>query len=466
MHIEQLNITSLGEFSYFIEDSGEAAIIDPFREVGDYIALAKKHSATIKFIFETHIHSDFVSGHFDLERLTGARIIYGPGAGAWFPFYSASDNETFMIGNVSITAVHTPGHTLESTCYLLTDEHKKPVYLFTGDTLLIGNAGRPELISGIDTPESLSSNLFDSIAKLSNLSGNPIIYPGHGQGSTYGKDMSMKKSSTLDEQKKENPLFSIVSREEFIKTILSTLPQVPVYFPVIARINRDGYQSLDSVKAKALTGLSLDDFQRKIAENIIILDTRKGADFKQGFIPGALFIGLEGRFAQWAGSLLPFHQRMILLVEKGKEEETVTRLAGVGFDNVEGYLTGGFDTWKKSGNAIDMIIDVDPDELAMDIPFDPQLLVIDVRTSAEFGESHVSGSMNMSLAEMTDLAMIAQLEETQNIYVHCSIGYRSVIACSILKKEGYHNIRNVNGTFEDIKGQPGIIIEKETSVLN
>lgn len=469
MYLQQLYTGCLSEAAYFVESNGEAVIIDPLRDTDEYLKLAKEHNAEIKYIFETHFHADFVSGHIDLARETGATIVYGPNTETNFPFHLAKDGEIFKIGNVTLEVIHTPGHTIESTCYLLNDETNKPYSLFTGDTLFVGDVGRPDLSSGNMTREELASIMYDTIQnKIIPLPDEVIVYPAHGAGSSCGKNIGSETSSTIGIQKKANYALQPQTREEFIKAVITGLNEAPAYFAVNAKINKEGYYSLDEIKKKGLTPLSLTDFKDKMNKDVIILDTRNSVDFKEVFIPGAIFIGLEGRFAEWAGSLLPFHQRMILITKPGREEETIIRLARVGFDNVEGYLEGGFETWRNAGEKTDMIIDVDADadELAMDLPFDENLTVLDVRKPNEFAEGHIKDAMNLNLADMTDLALIAQFEENQNLYIHCAGGYRSLIACSLLKRQGYHNLHNVNGGWAKIKEQKNIKTEKEASVLN
>ena len=467
MYVEQIYTGCLSEAAYFIASKGEGVIIDPLRDTAAYLKLAKEHNAEIKYIFETHFHADFVSGHIDLAKQTGATIVYGPGTEANFPFHLAKDGEVFKIGNITIQAIHTPGHTLESTCYLLKNEEDKPYCLFTGDTLFVGDVGRPDLSSGNMTSAELASIMYDTIQqKLMPLADDIIVYPAHGAGSSCGKNISSETYSTIGAQKKTNYALQPQTREEFIKAVTSGLNEAPAYFAVNAKINKEGYFSLEDVKRKGLTPLSVKELKKKMGEDVIILDTRRSGEFKDAFIPGSIFIGLEGRFAEWAGSLLPFDQRIILVTQEGMEEETIVRLARVGFEKVEGYLKGGVKAWKKAGEITDMIIDVEADELAMDIPFDDNLTIVDVRKPNEFAEGHVTDAVNVNLADMTDLALIAQFEENQNLYVHCAGGYRSVIACSILKKQGYHNLRNIAGGWANIKEQKSIKIEKEASVLN
>jgi hydroxyacylglutathione hydrolase len=467
MFLQQIYTGCLSEAAYFVESNGEAIVIDPLRDTQEYVKLAKEHNAKIKYIFETHFHADFVSGHLDLSKETGAPIVYGPGTEANFAFHLAKDGEIFKIGDVTVEAIHTPGHTLESTCYLLRDEKGKPYCIFTGDTLFVGDVGRPDLSSGNLSSIELASIMYDTIKnKILRLDDNVIVYPAHGPGTSCGKNLGPETDTTIGIQKRTNYALQPQTREEFIAAVTSGLDEAPAYFSLNAKINKEGYDSLDDVKRKALTPLSVKDFKLKIAENILILDTRDTSEFPNGFIPDSLYIGLDGRFAEWAGSLLPFDKPIILVTDAGKEDETVVRLARVGIDKVEGYLEGGFEAWKKAGEKIDLIIEIDPDELAMDIPFDENLVIADVRKENEFAEGHVKNAINLPLNEMMDPAQIAQLEENQNIYIHCGSGYRSLIAASILKKHGYHNIRNIIGGWTNIKEQSNIKIEKEASVLN
>jgi hydroxyacylglutathione hydrolase len=467
MYIKQIYTDCISEAAYFVESNGEAIVIDPLRDVDVYLQLAQEHNATIKYIFETHFHADFVSGHLDLGEKTGAPIVYGPETRAAFKFHLAKDGEIFKIGNITIEVMHTPGHTLESSCYLLKDETGKPYCLFTGDTLFVGDVGRPDLSSGNLSKEELASIMYDSIHnKLLKLPDDVIVYPAHGAGSSCGKNISSETSSTIGNERKTNYALKEQSKQEFIRAVTQDLNEAPVYFSVNAKINKEGYDNLDEVKSKGLTPLSFEELKSKRKEGFVLLDTRPAEEFTSGFVPGSIFIGLEGRFAEWAGTLLSFKTPILLITTPGMEEETVIRLARVGFDNVEGFLKGGFEAWKNAGEKIDLVIDVEADELAMDLPFDEKLLVVDVRKPNEFVEGHVKDSLNIPLSEMTDVAQIAHLEEDQNIYVHCAGGYRSVIAASLLKQQGYHNLRNVLGGWSKIKEQQNIPTEKDPSVLN
>ena len=467
MFIKQLYTGCLSEAAYYIESEGEVAIIDPLRDTDEYIQLAKERNAGIKYIFETHFHADFVSGHIDLSKQTGAPIIYGPDAKTGYTVYNSKDNEVFKLGKVSIQVLHTPGHTLESSCYLLRDENEKPYAVFTGDTLFVGDVGRPDLSSGNLSSVELAGIMYDTIQnKILTLSDDILVYPAHGAGSSCGKNMGPETYSTIGEQKKTNYALQPQSKEEFIKAVTDGLAVAPKYFAINAQINMHGYEGLETLKQKGLTSLSIDAFKKLQEQAVLVLDTRHATAFTKGFVPGSIFIGLEGRFAEWAGSLLPFDKPMIIVTEPGKEEETIIRLSRVGFDKIQGYLNGGFDAWAKSGEPIDMIIDVEPDELAMDIPHDPNLLVVDVRRETEYADGHVKDAQNLPLNEMNDLANLAHFEDNQNIYIHCEGGYRSVIAASLLKRQGVHKLRNVLGGWRKIKQLENIRIEKETSVLN
>ncbi|HVE61847.1 MAG TPA: rhodanese-like domain-containing protein [Chitinophagaceae bacterium] len=469
MFIKQLYTGCLSEAAYYMESKGESAIVDPLRDIDVYLQLARERNTIIKYIFETHFHADFVSGHLDLAKATGATIVYGPQTETNFPVHVAKDGEVFSLGNISISVLHTPGHTLESTCYLLKHEDGKDHCVFTGDTLFVGDVGRPDLSQkGSElTMQDLAGMLYESLHnKIISLAAAVIVYPAHGPGSSCGKNLGPNTFSTIGEEKESNYALKAKTKEDFIKSVTEGLAAPPQYFPINAKINKEGYDSLENVLQKGLKPLAIEEVKKHIANDTLLIDTRPAIVFTQGFMPGSIFIGLEGRFAEWAGNLLPFHQPMILLTEEGKEKETIVRLARVGFGNVIGYVEGGFEAWKKAGEAIDLIIDVEADEFAMDLPFDKNILVLDVRKPAEFGDGHVKDALNIPLGEMNDPGVIATLEEDQNIYVHCAGGYRSTIAASLLKRQGFHNLRNVLGGWDKIKAQEKIEIEKEKSVLN
>ena len=467
MFIKQLYTNCISEAAYYIESNGEAVVIDPLRDTGEYVQLAKERNAVIKYIFETHFHADFVSGHLDLSKKTGAPIVYGPQTVTSFPVHIAKDGEVFTLGNISFKVLHTPGHTLESSCYLLKDENGKDHAIFTGDTLFVGDVGRPDLSSGDMSKEELAGIMYETIQqKILPLADDILVYPAHGVGSSCGKNLGPDTFSTIGEEKQTNYALQPQTREAFIAAVTDGLQDAPKYFSINAKINKEGYDSLDEIKAKRLTPLTVAAFKNKMDNNAIAVDTRHADIFTEGFVPGSIFIGLEGRFAEWAGSILPFDTPLILITEKGKEEETIVRLARVGFSKIEGYLKGGFDDWQKAGEKVDMIISIEADELAMDIPHDPNLQVVDVRKEIEFADGHVKTAINIPLATMTDVALIAGFEESQNLYLHCGGGYRSVIACSLLKKQGLHNVRNIAGGWAKIKEEQSVKIEKDASVLN
>ena len=469
MFIKQLYTGCLSEAAYYIESNGEAAVIDPLRDIEAYLELANERKASIRYIFETHFHADFVSGHLDLGKATGAPIVYGPGTFTKFPVHVARDGETFTVGNLTIEVLHTPGHTLESTCFLLKDENGKDHCVFTGDTLFVGDVGRPDLAQkGTEiTMTDLAGMMYDSIhTKLFPLADDVIVYPAHGPGSSCGKNLGPNTYSTIGEEKQFNYAMKAETKKDFIKQVTDGIAPPPSYFPINAKINKEGYESLGDILLAGMKTLSIDEFKQLISNDVIVLDTRPAGTFTQGFVPGSISIGLEGRFAEWAGSLLPFNMPIVLVTETGKEKETIIRLARVGFNKIKGYLDGGYEAWKNAGEAIDMIIDIEADELMMDIPHDQNLVIIDVRRETEFADGHLKDAINIPLIDMTDPGNLANLEETQNLYIHCAAGYRSVIASSLLKRQGIHNLRNIAGGWEKIKEQEKAEIIKETSVLN
>ena len=469
MFIKQLYTGCLSEAAYYIESNGEVAVIDPLRDIDAYLELATERKASIKYIFETHFHADFVSGHLDLGKATGAPIVYGPGTLTKFPVHVARDGETFTIGKLALEVLHTPGHTLESTCFLLKDENGKDHCVFTGDTLFVGDVGRPDLAQkGTEiTMADLAGMMYDSIhKKLFPLANHVIVYPAHGPGSSCGKNLGPNTHSTIGEEKQFNYAMKAETKEDFIKQVTDGIAPPPSYFPINAKINKEGYDSLGDILLAGMKTLSIDEFKQLISNDVIVLDTRPAGTFTHGFVPGSISIGLEGRFAEWAGSLLPFNVSIVLVTEPRKEKETIIRLARVGFEKIKGYLDGGYEAWENAGEPIDMIIDIEADELMMDIPHDQNLVVIDVRRETEFADGHLKDAVNIPLIEMTDPGNLANLEETQNLYIHCAAGYRSVIACSLLKRQGIHNLRNIAGGWEKIKEQEKAEIIKETSVLN
>jgi glyoxylase-like metal-dependent hydrolase (beta-lactamase superfamily II)/rhodanese-related sulfurtransferase len=454
MFVQQLYTGCISESAYYIESNGIAAIIDPLRDIDAYLQLAKQRNATIKYIFETHFHADFVSGHLDLAAATGASIVYGPNTVTKFEVTVAKDKQVFEIGDTTLQVLHTPGHTLESSCYLLKDEAGKDHAIFTGDTLFVGDVGRPDLAQKDNeiTIEDLAGMLYDSLhEKIMPLADDVIVYPAHGAGSSCGKNLGSETFSTIGTQKQTNYALQPQTKEDFIIAVTDGLAAPPQYFPINAKINKEGYESLDTVLANGLKALTVAAFKEQITTfEPVILDTRNATLFTQGFIPGAISIGLEGRFAEFAGSILPFDKAILLVCEPGTEKESIVRLARVGFENMIGHLAGGFDAWAKEGEPIDLIIDVEADELAMDLPFDPNMVIVDVRKISEFDKGHIKEALTIPLDELTDPASMANFDDNQNIYIHCAGGYRSVIASSLIKRQGIHNIRNVIGGFKAI----------------
>ena len=454
MFVQQLYTGCISESAYYIESNGVAAIIDPIRDIDAYLQLAKQRNATIQYIFETHFHADFVSGHLDLAAATGASIVYGPNTVTKFEVTVAKDNQVFQIGDLTLQVLHTPGHTLESSCYLLKDETGKDHAIFTGDTLFVGDVGRPDLAQKDNeiTIEDLAGMLYDSLhEKIMPLANDVIVYPAHGAGSSCGKNLGSETFSTIGTQKQTNYALQPQTKEDFIIAVTDGLAAPPQYFPINAKINKEGYESLDTVLANGLKALTVTAFKEQITTfEPVILDTRNATVFTQGFVPGAVSIGLEGRFAEFAGSILPFDQAILLVCEPGTEKESIVRLARVGYENIIGHLAGGFNAWVDANETPDLIIDVEADELAMDIPFDPNMVIVDVRKTSEFDKGHLKEALTIPLDELTDPASMANFDDNQNIYIHCAGGYRSVIASSLIKRQGIHNIRNVVGGFKAI----------------
>jgi glyoxylase-like metal-dependent hydrolase (beta-lactamase superfamily II)/rhodanese-related sulfurtransferase len=453
MKVEQLYTGCLAEAAYYIESNGEAVIIDPLREVQPYIDRAEQDGAKIKFVLETHFHADFVSGHLDLAKKTGATIVFGPTAQPNFEAHIATDGEVLKIGKVSIKVLHTPGHTMESTSYLLLDENGKEVAVFTGDTLFIGDVGRPDLAVKTDlTREDLAGHLFDSLRnKIMTLPDDVTVYPGHGAGSACGKKMAKETESTIGLQKQFNyALRPDMSRAEFVTEVTTGLVDPPQYFPKNAVMNKMGYESIETVLKRGVHPLSPREFITVAeSEGAIILDTRSELEFVKGFVPGAISIGLDGQFAPWVGTLITDLKQPILIVcEPGREEEAVTRLARVGYDNTIGYLDGGFDAWKAAGNDIDSMESLSAEKFANRMKAG-NVTVLDVRRHSEYDTEHIIGAQNFPL-DLINKNM-SELRHDVQYLVHCASGYRSVIAICILKNRGFDNLVNVNGGFNEIK---------------
>ena len=452
MVIEQIYTGCLAQGAYYIESNGEVAIIDPLREVQDYIERAEKNKAKIRYIFETHFHADFVSGHLTLSKKTGGIIVFGPNAKTKFDSHIAFDGEVFKVGDITITAIHTPGHTMESTTYLLKDKNGKDIAIFTGDTLFLGDVGRPDLAQKSNmSQEDLAATLFDSLrTKIMPLADDITVYPAHGAGSACGKNLSKETVGTLGDQKQHNyALRQDMTKEEFIKEVTDGLLPPPAYFPLNVALNKEGYKSIDEVIKTGAKALSVNDFELVANEtDAVIIDVRHQFEFVKGFIPQSIFIGLGGTFAPWVGALIKdIHQPILLVVPDNMEKETITRLSRVGFDNVLGYLSGGFEAWKTSGKEIDTLPSVPANVLEQQI--DKDALVFDVRRPGEYEAEHIENVPSTPLDFLND--HISEFPTNKDFYVHCAGGYRSVIAASILKARGYSKVIDVAGGYGAIK---------------
>ncbi|MBN8565276.1 MAG: MBL fold metallo-hydrolase [Flavobacteriales bacterium] len=456
MKVEQIYTGCIAHAAYYLESNGEAAIFDPLREVQPYIDRAKKDHAKIKYVFETHFHADFVSGHLDLAQKEGATIVYGPTAKPNFKALVAEDNQEFKVGNYTVKVLHTPGHTLESTTYLLIDEKGKEHGIISGDTLFIGDVGRPDLAQHVIadlTEDKLARMLFHSLRnKIMPLSDDLIVYPNHGAGSACGKMMSKETTDTLGNQKKTNyALRPDMTENEFVNELLTGLTTPPAYFPKNVLMNIQGYESLDTIMERGNKALSLDEFDKlSTSSDVLLLDTRRAEDFAKGFIPNSLNIGLESNFAMWVGELIPdIKQKIVLITYPGKEEESIIRLSRVGYDYAIGYLDGGFETWKNAGRLIDTVNRITADhlenELEMNIP------LIDVRKKSEFNAEHVLDAINIPLNELAN--RLKEIPKGKPFILNCAGGYRSMIAASILKQNGFTNFKDVIGGFNAIKNE-------------
>ena len=456
MKIEQIYTGCLAQGAYYIMSEGEVAIIDPLREVDPYIQKANLDQAKIKYVLETHFHADFVSGHIDLAKKTGAKIIYGPTAAPAFEFHSAKDNEEIKLGKVKIRVLHTPGHTMESTCYLLIDEKGKEVALFSGDTLFIGDVGRPDLAQKIKsglTQEILAGYLYDSLRnKIMPLPNDIVVYPAHGAGSACGKKMSKETQDTLGNQKLTNyALAADMTKPEFVAAVLDGLVAPPGYFPLNVMMNIQGYDSIDKVLARGQHAMSPTAFETAANETgALILDTRDAQTFANGFIPNSINIGIDGSFAPWVGAMIPdIKQEILLVAEPGRETEIITRLARVGYDFTIGFLAGGFEAWKQSGKEIDQIKSISADELAALKKQDADIAILDVRKASEYKSEHIKDTINAPLDFIND--SMAAIQKDKTYYVHCAGGYRSMIFVSILKARGFDHLIDVKGGFKEIK---------------
>ncbi|MBK7873542.1 MAG: MBL fold metallo-hydrolase [Saprospiraceae bacterium] len=455
MKVEQIYTGCLAQGAYYIESRGEAVIIDPLRETQPYLDKLEQEGATLKYIFETHFHADFVSGHLDLAKKTGATIVYGPGAKTEFEKYEAKDNEELRVGAITFRILHTPGHTLESTTFLLLDEKGKEYAIFSGDTLFIGDVGRPDLAqkAGSITTEDLAGWLFDSLRnKIMPLPNDVIVYPAHGAGSACGKSMSKETWDTLGNQKRSNyALRAGMTREEFIKEVTLGLLPPPQYFAKNAMMNKQGYDSIDNVLQRGAVALNPEAFELVVeSEGALVLDTRHESIFHQGFIPNSIFIGIDGSFAPWVGALIPDLQQPIVLVcDEGRAEEVVTRLARVGYDNTLGYLEDGIEAWKAAGKEVDTIESITAEELAKRYFNGKAENMLDVRKPTEYLSQHLTDAENFPLDYINNIMF--RLNRDQVYHVHCAGGYRSMITASILKARGFENIIDVNGGWKAIE---------------
>lgn len=459
MKIEQIYTGCLAQGAYYITSNGEAAIIDPLREVAPYLSRMQKDNVILKYIFETHFHADFVSGHLDLSKATGAPIVYGPSAQPKFDAIIAEDNQIFQIGNIQIKAIHTPGHTLESTTYLLIDEEGKEHAIFSGDTLFLGDVGRPDLAQKGNelTQEDLAGMLYDSLYhKILPLHDDIIVYPAHGAGSACGKNMMKETVDTLGNQKKMNYALNQPDKKSFIESVLSGLSAPPGYFGMNVKLNKEGYESFDTIKERNNKALTAEEFEQITeSSNALILDTRGPEKFHKEFIPNSINIGLKGDFAPWVGTMIvDIYQPILLVTEPGTEEEVITRLSRVGFDNVLGYLENGIDTWKDSGKELDSIHRISAEQFANELS-ENNHLVIDVRKESEYNNGHVTNSKFNTLAEINN--WFNDINPDEHFYIHCQGGYRSMIASSILKSRGIHNFSEIEGGYNAIKNFENVL---------
>ncbi|WP_040253117.1 MBL fold metallo-hydrolase [Psychroserpens mesophilus] len=453
MKIEQIYTGCLAQGAYYIESEGEVAIIDPLRETQAYIDKANANNAKIKYVFETHFHADFVSGHVDLAKKTGATIVYGPGAETSYDIHSAKDNEDFKIGNITIKALHTPGHTLESTTYLLIDENGKNHAIFSGDTLFLGDVGRPDLAIKSDlTKEDLAGMLYDSLRnKIMTLADDVIVYPAHGAGSACGKNLSKETVGTIGDQKKTNyALRADMTKAEFVKEVLDGIAPPPQYFAKNAMMNKTGYDSFETVLKSGNSPLSPEDFEAMANhEEALVLDVRPQSEYIKGHIPNSIFIGLNGQFAPWVGALITdLKQPILLVVPEGKSKEAVTRLSRVGYDNTLGYLEGGIEAWIASGREIDTLESISAETFA-DRVKNGEVNILDVRKDGEFKSMHLENAQHFALDFIN--TQMNEVSKDKTYHIHCAGGYRSVIAASILKARGFHNLVDVAGGFGAIK---------------
>lgn len=464
MHIQQLYTSCLAQAAYYIESNGEAAVIDPLRDYDSYIKLAEERGAKIKFIFETHFHADFVSGHIDLAKKTGATIVYGPGTQAGYDIHVATDGEMIRLGAITIKVLHTPGHTPESSCYLVRDENSRDTCVFTGDTLFVGDVGRPDLLDGLMTKEELAGMMYDSLRnKLMKLADEVVVYPAHGAGSACGKNIGKETFSTIGEQKEKNYALQPMTKELFIKTVTDGIQPAPAYFFKDAKLNKQGYASFDEVTSQALLPLTVEALEEEMKKGTVVIDTRIPDVFEQGFIPGSLNFGLNGQYAIWAATLLDIAQPVAIVAEPGKEQESIERLTRVGFDQIKGFLSGGFQTWLDADKRYDMVISIDDEEFELDT-IHTDVNILDVRKPGEFNELHVDRATHLSLDTIT--SAYKDFEPEKEYLVHCAGGYRSMIAVSYLKSKGFKNVKNVLGGFGKIKERSKLTFKSNNIAAN
>ena len=463
MYIEQLYTNCLAEAAYWIESEGEVAVIDPIRETEPYLKKAAERGVKIKYVFETHFHADFVSGHIDLAKATGAKIIFGPKAETSYSVHNAIDGEKFQLGKLTFKVLHTPGHTPESSCYLLFDENNEEHAVFTGDTLFVGDVGRPDLLDGKMSKEELASMMYDSLNnKLKPLGDNVIVYPAHGPGSSCGKNIGKETWSTIGQQKKQNYAMLETDRAKFILAVTDGLSAPPQYFFSDATINKNGYDNIEEILKRNTIALSVEKAKQAIANGGMVLDTRPVDDFEKGFIPGAICIGLDGQFAVWVGTLINIKTQLLVVVAEGKEKEAILRLARVGYENVIGFLEGGMDAWVKAGMKTDTINSINPDQFAKEVRGGKnEEIILDVRRPGEYESGHVENANLFCLTNFSDQNNLKSLSLDQPYFIHCAGGYRSMIAASILKTQGFTNIVNVRKGWSGIKEEnlPLIISE-------
>lgn len=460
MHIEQIYTNCLSQASYFVESGGEALVIDPIRDYEIYVNKAAERGAVIKYIFETHFHADFVSGHLDMAKATGATIVFGPEAQCGFACTVANDGDIFTLGNITFKVLHTPGHTPESSCYLLHDETGVAKAIFTGDTLFVGDVGRPDLCqAGSEmTKESMASTLYDSLNnKIKVLADEVLVYPGHGPGSACGKSLGPEKNSTIGREKQFNYALQPMSRQEFIDVVTDGIGEPPAYFFEDAALNRQGYSLVDDILKEAKP-LNLQEFDKELAEGALIIDSRDPDIFELGFIPGSINIGLNGQYAIWAASLFELDRKIVIVAETGKERESIIRLTRVGFSNIRGFLQHGFDTWLSSGRSQDMVISISAEEFALDKNYS-EVGILDVRKPSEWHAGIVENAQLINLEELQN--KLDEIDMEKDYEIHCAGGYRSMIASSLLKANGYTRIKNVYGGFSKIKETEIKIVKPE-----